>query len=144
MSIKRASMALLAALLLGGCGGETSQEGAATMPDASTADQTIAATSQSEPAAPQPATIADLFPEGDGRIMVLNNCSSCHAVACSAIGQRTEARWDAIQSAHGDRLPGLSESQLDTLFGYLAANFNDTLPEPNVPRAFLATGCTPQ
>jgi len=140
MSNKRVAVVLFAALFIAGCGGESGQEGSVGTPTASSQTSTPA----SEPAAPAPATIADLFPEGEGRIMVLNNCSSCHAVACSALGQRTEARWDSIKEAHMDRLPGLSTPQMDTLFGYLAANFNDSRPEPNVPPAFLATGCTPQ
>jgi hypothetical protein len=141
MSIKPVAAVLFAALFITGCGGENPQEGSAGMQAASSQPSAPA----SAPAtAPAPATIGDLFPEGEGRTMVLNNCSSCHAVACAAIGQRTQSRWAAIQSAHMDRLPGLSEPQMDTLFRYLVASFNDSLPEPNVPAAFLATGCTPQ
>ena len=32
---------------------------------------------------------------------------------------------------------------LDAIFGYLAANFNDTKPEPKVPARFMEGGCTP-
>jgi len=141
MSIKRVAAVLFAALLITGCSGESVPEGNATTQTASVQSSAPASVPA---AAPAPATIGDLFPEGEGRVMVLNNCSSCHAVACAAIGQRTLSRWTAIQSAHMDRLPGLSEPQMDTLFRYLAASFNDSLPEPNVPAAFLAAGCTPQ
>lgn len=96
------------------------------------------------PAAPaQPATVADLFPEGPGRDLVLNNCSACHAVACSAIGQRTAARWDSLREDHRDKVSSLGEQDLNTLFAYLKENFNDTRPEPTVPPAFLEGGCTP-
>jgi len=135
MSIKRVAAVLFAALFITGCSSESEQGGNAGTQTASV---------QSNEPAPAPATIGDLFPEGEGRVMVLNNCSSCHAAACAATGQRTLTRWSAIQSSHMDRLPGLSEPEMDTLFHYLATNFNDSLPEPNVPAAFLATGCTPQ
>jgi hypothetical protein len=134
MSIKRISIVFFVGLFISGCGGETSQEGASEMETSSA----------SAPAAsPQPQTIGDLFPEGDGRALVLNNCSSCHAVACSTIGQRTETRWNSIRLAHIDRLPGLNADEMNTLFGYLSANFSDSMPEPNVPPAFLVMGCTP-
>ena len=94
-----------------------------------------------EPA--MPATIGDLFPEGDGRALVLDNCTSCHAVACSAIGQRTSARWDNLKEDHRDKASSLGEADLETLFAYLKANFSDSQPEPNVPPHFLEGGCTP-
>jgi len=139
MSIKRISIVFFIALFITGCGGESSQEGGSEM------ESTAMNISGSELAAsPQPQTIGDLFPEGDGRALVLNNCSSCHAVACSTIGQRTDSRWNSIRLAHIDRLPGLSADEMSTLFGYLSSNFNDSQPEPIVPPAFLIMGCTPQ
>ena len=105
-------------------------------------------TSSSEPAAteaasPEPATIGDLFPEGLGRLLVLDTCGVCHAVACSAIGQRPAARWDNLKEDHRDKAPGLSEEELETLFAYLKEHFSDSKPEPRVPPHFLEGGCTP-
>ena len=85
----------------------------------------------------------DLFPEGESRELVLNNCSSCHAVACAVIGQRTAARWNGLKEGHSDRMPGLADGELDRMFAYLQGHFNDTQPEPSVPAAFLEAGCTP-
>ena len=91
----------------------------------------------------EPATPADLFPEGPGRSLVLDNCGSCHAVACSAIGQRTPARWDNLKDGHREHVSNLNEQDLETVFAYLKEHFNDTKPEPKVPPHFLEGGCTP-
>jgi hypothetical protein len=121
---------VLSLVMLLGCG------------EASDASSTEVAGSVS-PASTQPETLGDLFPEGEARDLVLNNCSSCHAVACSVIGQRTAARWNGLKEGHSDRMPSLAEGELDRMFAYLQGHFNDTQPEPSVPAAFLEAGCTP-
>jgi len=85
-------------------------------------------------------TTADLFPPGAGRDAVLNNCGSCNNLACSTIGQRTRARWEALKESHKERV---SDSDLEGAFAYLAGHFNDGKPEPVVPRKFLEGGCAP-
>ncbi len=110
--------------------------------------QAEAPAAQSEPAVPgasapapaAPKTVADLFPAGPERDLVLNNCASCHNVACATIGQRPAARWDDLEQGHSDRVPG---ADLDAIFAYLKGNFDDTKPAPNVPPEFLEGGCTP-
>lgn len=111
---------------------------------------TAQAPDQATPAAaapaPAPATppvaanLLEVFPPAPERELVLNNCASCHNAACAAIGQRPAARWDALLVAHRDRLSGVD---LDKLFGYLKANFDDSKPEPKIAPALLAGGCTP-
>ena len=128
---------ILAGFLLAGCsapGGPPPQDESAE-----------SAALEAEPAAALagPATVADLFPEGSGRLLVLEACGSCHAVACSAIGQRTMARWDNLKEDHRDKVPGMSEEDLETLFAYLKEHFDDSKPAPAVPAHFLAEGCTP-
>ena len=126
---------VLGSALIAGCSAEApGLEGEDTAPAAMAAAAT---------AVEEPATIADLFPEGAGKTLVLNNCSSCHAVACSAIGQRTSARWDNLKEDHRDKASSLGEEDLETLFAYLKVNFSDSQPEPNVPPHFLERGCTP-
>ena len=88
-------------------------------------------------------TVADLFPEGPGRALVLDTCGACHAVACSAIGQRTLARWDNLHADHRDKASGTSEEDLTTVFTYLKASFSEDQPELRVPPRFLEAGCTP-
>lgn len=95
------------------------------------------------PAAQQGATltnVAEIFPPGPGRDTVLNNCSSCHNLACSAIGQRPTSRWDELKEAHKDKIP---DADATAAFAYLKSRFNDANPEPKVPPQFLKGGCTP-
>jgi hypothetical protein len=117
---------------------------AAQAPDreAPTASTPAAAAASSRPPAADatPATLLDVFPAGPERELVLNNCAACHNAACSAIGQRPPARWDALLASHRDRVSGVD---LERVFGYLKTNFNDGKPEPKVPSALLEGGCTP-
>lgn len=98
------------------------------------------ASAAADGALPLPKTVADLFPPGAGREPVLNNCGSCHNLACSTIGQRTAARWDALKQSHEEKV---ADADLGAAFSYLKANFNDSAPEPKVPPKFLEGGCTP-
>lgn len=93
--------------------------------------------------ATQPASLTDIFPEGLGRPMVLDSCGACHAAACAAIGQRTQARWESLKQDHRDKLSDMDDADYDVLFAYLSENFNDSHPEPVVPPQFLEGGCTP-
>lgn len=131
----------LALLLIGGmlfaaCGGGSSEapkseSAAPATPAASTA-----------PAAPavEYKTVADVFPDGPEKALVMNNCASCHNVACSAIGQRTDDRWNALKEAHRERVSG---ADVDAIFKYLQTNFGASKPEPKMPPSFLEGGCTP-
>jgi mono/diheme cytochrome c family protein len=118
--------------------GVSSGQAAASKPPASSAQPAQSA----GPAAAQsePKTVADVFPPGPGREQVMNNCASCHNVACSAIGQRSAERWDALRDGHKENVQG---ADLNAIFTYLKANFDDTKPAPNVPARFLEGGCTP-
>jgi len=132
---------LMATMVLAACGGDAADTDAgqtAAAPPMGDAPAAVA-----EPAAEEPATIADIFPEGPGKQLVLNNCASCHEVACAAIGQRPAGRWDELREAHREHVPSLSEEELTTTFAYLRDNFGADQPEPNVPARFLQRGCTP-
>lgn len=123
---------LLVTLLGAACG----QAEAPSEQPASTAVPAAAAA----PAAPVPTNVSQIFPEAPEKALVMNNCAACHNVACSAIGQRSAARWQDLRQAHSDRVPGVD---LDTLFAYLQTHFDDRKPAPNVPPEFLEGGCTP-
>ena len=64
-------------------------------------------------------------------------------MACTARGQRSSAQWDRIRESHADKVRALTKGQMDTLYTYLKANFNDTKPEPQIPAELLQQGCTP-
>jgi hypothetical protein len=106
---------------------------------------TTAAKATGAPPAPTDAGQAltkasDLFPAAPARDAVLNSCGSCHNLACSAIGQRTSARWDSLKESHVDKVSGID---LDATFAYLKTHFNDARPEPKVAPELLKGGCTP-
>ena len=139
---------LAASVALGGCfcigcgdasGPAATNERAQQGTPPATAESS-AANASSTPTSAAVGSVADLFPPGPGRDQLLNNCASCHNVGCSAIGQRTDARWDGLQKGHAGRV---SDEDLKFAFEYLKANFNDTKPEPKVPPEFLQGGCTP-
>lgn len=132
---------VVALLVAVGCGGGESSGGESGAPASEESAAQAPAAQEPESAAPE--TIADLFPEGEGRALVLNNCAGCHAVACAAMGQRTPARWEALQAAHREHISAMSDEDLETIFTYLQENFDDSQPEPTIPAAFLQRGCTP-
>lgn len=116
----------------------------APAPPANTGSAPAPAAQAAPPAAAQQeatfTNVAEIFPPGPGRETVVNNCASCHNLACSAIGQRPASRWDELKEAHKDRLP---DADATAAFGYLKSRFNDATPEPKVPPQFLKGGCTP-
>ena len=88
-------------------------------------------------------SLADALPAGKGRSLLLENCGSCHSLACPVKGQRPAARWMSLKEDHKDKV-NLSDGDLDTLFAYMAENFNDKKPEPKLPPALAQQGsCTP-
>lgn len=108
-------------------------------------DKPAAATNSGAPAAsaaaaPEPKTVADIFPAGAQREAVMNSCGNCHNLACSAIGQRSTERWKGLEEGHKEKV---TSGDLHAMFEYLAANFNASKPEPKVPPKFLEGGCTP-
>jgi cytochrome c5 len=125
-----AAIAACGAFLLA-CGKSTSSSAAPAPSSVSTG----------EPA--KPFSVAGIFPPGTGREKVLETCGSCHSVVCCTRGQRTAERWDNIQKAHKDKLTGHAGDDVNAMFAYLKANFNETKPEPQVPADLLQQGCTP-
>lgn len=136
MSVNRLVLALLGAWLLAACG----------KPARPSDDAGKSAASKAPEAAPAPAapfSAASIFPPGPGRELVLNTCGSCHPVVCTARGQRTAERWESLKQDHKDKLTSVSSADLNVMFSYLAKNFNDTKPEPQIPAELLQQGCTP-
>lgn len=95
-------------------------------------------------AAPKSGTLPQILPPGTGQTLLLQNCSSCHSAVCAVKGQRPAGRWAGLKEDHKDKVTGLSDTDMNTLFAYLAENFNDTKPEPKLPPELAQQGsCTP-
>ncbi len=106
-------------------------------------------TSTSDDSTPQEAT-ADpddplgFLPMGEGRTLLLANCSNCHSFVCAVIGERTEGALRSVRATHLERVSSLTEEELDTLFAYLYDNFGQGQPQPELPPALEGQGCTAQ
>lgn len=84
-----------------------------------------------------------LAPPGQARDMLIFQCSNCHPFVCAMRGQRTQGHWDLVRLTHVERgWVDMSDQDLDLLFGYLEANFNDKKPLPDIPPALADQGCT--
>jgi mono/diheme cytochrome c family protein len=89
-------------------------------------------------------TLPKILPPGKGQSLLLENCSSCHSAVCAVKGQRPAGRWAGLKEDHKDKVTGLSDADMNTLFAYLVENFNDTKPEPKLPPELAQQGsCTP-
>ena len=138
----RRGLALLSSLLVVSAAVACTEAGApgTGKPAATTANAAPAAAAAPAATAPEPKTVAEVFPAGPQKEAVMNNCGSCHNLACSVIGQRTPERWKALEEGHKDKVTG---ADMHAMFEYLAANFNASKPEPKIPPRFLEGGCTP-
>jgi hypothetical protein len=71
------------------------------------------------------------------RDLILNNCTVCHAFVPIVLQQFDAAGWGGLLSRHRSRVPQLSDAQVAEIKAYLAANFNATLPPPDLPAELL-------
>ena len=116
---------------------------AAASPTASLPTATVAAPSptaamqaskpEEQQAQGEPQSWLDIFPNAEGRDLVLQNCGTCHGFDRIVLGQRSQDRWESVKSGHRERTPGISDADYDKLFAYLAAHFNPSNPEPKIP-----------
>jgi hypothetical protein len=83
--------------------------------------------------------LAQIFPPGRGRELVLNNCTTCHTFVPIVILQMTKEAWDRNSRDHRGRVAALSDADFKTLYDYLCANFNPDRPVPKLPKELLAT-----
>lgn len=122
--------ALPAALLLASCGGPP------TVPEAESE-----AASQPAPEA-KPFNIRDVFPEGAGRELVLENCQSCHVLVPILVLRMDEAAWYRSGIEHRERVEGLTDQEFEVLYDYLISKFPPDRPIPTLPPALLDTWTT--
>ena len=79
----------------------------------------------------------EIFTAGKGREQVLDNCLRCHSVTPIVLGSKTQQQWEGTRTRHTAWITNLSDEQLNTLFGYLAENYNPTKPKPSLPQWYL-------
>jgi hypothetical protein len=71
------------------------------------------------------------------RELILQNCTSCHSFVPIVLQQFDPDGWAALFERHRPRVPQLSDSQIQAMSGYLAANFNAAIPPPELPPELL-------
>lgn len=164
----RVSCALAAVVAILACSAAcsskpTTQEGAAPTPAAAEPPASSAPTPAASSAPPQqpaaqtpsgkkaaPGTkevdvesvkvnLDEIFPRGQGRELLLNNCTTCHTFVPIVTLQMTADAWDRNRSIHRERVPNLSEDEISVLYSYLKANFNPKRPPAKLPQALLDT-----
>jgi cytochrome c5 len=83
--------------------------------------------------------IDEIFPAGEGRDLVLNNCQNCHTFVPIVVLQMEEAAWTRNSIDHRERVTQLSDEDFKTLYAYLKANFHPGRPVPTLPKELLDT-----
>jgi hypothetical protein len=102
-------------------------------------------TNRDMPPQPDAATVAgkvdidQIFPPGEGRDLVLNNCQNCHTFVPIVVLQMEEDAWTRNSIDHRERVTQLSDEDFKTLYIYLKANFHPGRPVPKLPKELLDT-----
>jgi mono/diheme cytochrome c family protein len=81
----------------------------------------------------------EIFPPGEGRDLVLNNCQNCHTFVPIVVLQMDADAWTRNSIDHRDRVTSLTDEEFKTLYTYLRANFHPGRPVPTLPKALLDT-----
>lgn len=127
------SVALVVAAACGGDAASSGQTGASGQEDAT------ASADGSGGARQVTVDMDEIFPPGDGRDLVLNNCQNCHTWVPIVVLQMNEEEWARWARDHRPRVEALSDEDFDTLYDYLVENFNPDTPVPELPQALLNT-----
>lgn len=96
-----------------------------------------AAEKASQTSGPDKLPMEEIFPPGNGRELVLNNCLSCHSIIRIVWGPRTEGEWQGVRLRHRERVRALNDDNFNTLFAYLRENFSPDKPYPRLPQWYL-------
>ena len=78
-----------------------------------------------------------IFPQGEGRDLVLTHCIACHGITRMVLTQRTKERWNYVRQQMRPSVPNISDAEADAIFGYLEAHFSDSMPPPKLPDWYL-------
>jgi hypothetical protein len=123
--------------LLTGCSTPSASRGSAAPAKAPEASQDVRAKLAIKDSAK--VNIDEIFPAGEGRDLVLNNCTSCNTIVPIVVLQMTKDAWERNSRDHRERVPALNDAEFKTLYHYLIANFNPERPVPKLPKALLDT-----
>jgi hypothetical protein len=100
---------------------------------------------RSRPPQPDAATVAskvnidEIFPPGEGRDLVLNNCQNCHTFVPIVVLQMDKDAWQRNSIDHRERVTTLTDEEFKTLYAYLTATFHPGRPVPTLPKELLDT-----
>jgi cytochrome c5 len=83
--------------------------------------------------------VDEIFPPGEGRDLVLNNCQNCHTFVPIVVLQMDKDAWARNSLDHRDRVGSLTDEEFRTLYAYLTANFHPGRPVPTLPKELLDT-----
>lgn len=83
-----------------------------------------------------------IFPAGEGRELLLNNCQNCHTWVPIVVLQMNEQEWNRWAVEHRGRVSGIGDEEFATLHRYLISNFNPDRPVPELPAALLESWTT--
>jgi mono/diheme cytochrome c family protein len=131
---KRFAALTAAVVLLNGC--EGSAPAAESPASSSTETVTVGSDGQMR------VDLDAIFPAGEGRDLLLNNCQSCHTWVPVVVLQMNEEEWNRWAVEHRGRVGGLSDEEFNTLHAYLIENFNPDTPVPELPPALLESWTT--
>jgi mono/diheme cytochrome c family protein len=114
---------------------------AAAQPTASTQSTVASAvpTRAATPTGTAKLNMDEIFPPGDGRAAVLDNCTNCHTIVPLVVLQYPQAQWDNSARNHRSRVPRMSDADFKAAYAYLAKNFNPDRPVPKLPQELLDT-----
>lgn len=90
----------------------------------------------------KPFNIRDVFPEGPGRELVLNNCQSCHVLVPILVLRMDKGAWHRNSIEHRERVEALGDEDFEVLYDYLTTTFTPERPIPELPAALLDTWTT--
>lgn len=77
----------------------------------------------------------------EARGLITNNCTICHTFVPIVMQSFDAAGWTGLLDRHrqNGRINQLSPEQVTAIHDYLSANFNGSLPPPDLPPELLAT-----
>jgi hypothetical protein len=131
--VLRALLVVGALLLVVGCGGAASPEAPAG------GAKPAGGKPSAKGGGPTKIDMNAIFPPGEGRDLVLNNCQSCHTFVPIVVLQMDRDQWTRSSVDHRERLPKLDDATFKTVYEYLIANFNPSRPVPELPKELLET-----